>query len=73
MTLTMKKKEEFPKDFLEVRSNRFLEPLVITRLHAVIHAEYRGIFFTGRNSKISRIYNWVISIINRTEPEQFGR
>jgi hypothetical protein len=36
MSFTVKKKEEFSEDFLEDRSNRFPETLVITRLHAVI-------------------------------------
>jgi hypothetical protein len=36
MSLTVKKKKDFSENFLEDRSNRFLETLVITRLHAVI-------------------------------------
>jgi len=36
MSFTVKKKGDFCEDFLEDRSNRFRETLVITRLHAVI-------------------------------------
>jgi len=36
MSLTVKNKKDFSENFLENRSNRYLETLVITRLHAVI-------------------------------------